>query len=253
MTAPVAYRLVGRILEGLVSTVHRIDLSTQHAHALYVRTLTLYIQCAHIHAARHIHQSAHRSCSHSVLTCSRLCYDTSLAHLLGNQDLSDGIVDLMCASVIEVLALQIELATIFLAHALCEIQWRRTTHIVAQQLTVFLLELLALDDRKIGLLQILDSLVQNLGNISPAELAIIAIFINLKTFHCLILLLYYCRYCQKKGSQDSRVLQARYLLHYAHKGASHNCHVMRSRHHHLFALNRFILLICIKVLLRQIY
>ena len=122
MTAPVADRLVGRILEGLVSTVHRIDLSSQHAHALYVRTLALYIQCAHIHAARHIHQSAHRSCSHTMLTCTRLCHDTSLAHLLGNQYLSDGIVDLMCASVIEVLALQIELAAIFLAHALGEIQ-----------------------------------------------------------------------------------------------------------------------------------
>ena len=61
-------------------------------------------------------------------------------------------------------------------------------------------------------------------------------------------------YSKKKGlTRQPCPASPIYVLLSAHKGASHNCHVMRSRHHHLFALNRFILLICIKILLRQIY
>lgn len=49
-------------------------------------------------------------------------------------------------------------------------------------------------------------------------------------------------FLRKKDLQDSCALQAlRYAnVYFAHKGASHNCYVMRLRHHHLFALYFFI-------------
>ena len=66
-----------------------------------------------------------------MLTGTCLGHDACLAHTLGYQDLPDGIVDLVGTGMVEVLALQIELAAISLAHTFGKIKWRRTTHIVA--------------------------------------------------------------------------------------------------------------------------
>ena len=52
-----------------------------------------------------------------MLTGSCLSDNAGLAHLLCHQNLADGIVDLVCSCMVQVLTLQIELATIFLAHA----------------------------------------------------------------------------------------------------------------------------------------
>lgn len=41
-----------------------------------------------------------------------------LAHLLGHENLTDGIVNFVCTGMVQVLALQIELASVLLAHAL---------------------------------------------------------------------------------------------------------------------------------------
>ena len=51
--------------------------------------------------------------------CStRLSDDASLAHLLRHQNLTDGIVDLVRTGMVQVLTLQIQLASVLLAHAL---------------------------------------------------------------------------------------------------------------------------------------
>ena len=107
-----------------------------------------------------------------MLACTCLGHDARLAHTLGYQDLPNGIVDLVGTSMIEVLALQIELAAIPLAHTLGEIKWRRTAHIVAQQLTILILEFLALNNGKIGVLEILHGLIEDFRDVSPTKAAI---------------------------------------------------------------------------------
>ena len=145
--------------------------------------LTLHIGGTHIDAARHVHQSANRSCGHAVLTGAGLSHDAFLTHLLGNQDLTDGVVNLVRTRVVQVLALQVELATILLAHALGQIERRGATHIVTQQGAILILKLFALNDRQISLLEVLHRLVENLGDVGSAKLAVEAIFVNLITLH----------------------------------------------------------------------
>ena len=183
MAAPVANSLVGGILERTVATLDGINLSTEHLHSLHVDMLTLNIESTHIDTTWHIHQRTDSSSSHSMLTCTCLGHNACLAHALGYQDLPDGIVDLVGTGMVEVLALQIELAAISLAHTFGKIKWRRTTHIVAQQLTILILEFLALNDRKIGVLEILHGLIEDFRDISPAKAAIKARSINLERFH----------------------------------------------------------------------
>ena len=117
MTAPVTYSLRTGITQGHVARAHRIHLGTQHLHTLHIGVLTLHICSTHKDFALHIHQGTDGGCCHTVLTGSCLCDDTGLAHLLCHQNLTDGIVDLVCSCMVQVLTLQIELATIFLAHA----------------------------------------------------------------------------------------------------------------------------------------
>ena len=77
-----------------------------------------------------------------MLTGTGLCDDTRLAHLLGQEDLTDGVVDLVGTGVVQVLTFQIELTAILLTHALGKIQGGRTTHIVLQQGMIFAFEVL---------------------------------------------------------------------------------------------------------------
>ena len=172
MTAPVTYGLVSGILECLVATLNGINLGTKHLHTFHVDMLALHIEGSHIDTAWHIHQRTHRSSSHTMLTSTGLGHNACLAHTLGYQDLANGIVDLMCPSMIEVFALQIELTAIPLAHTLGEIKWRGTAYIVAQQLPILILEFLTFNDRKIGVLKILNGLIEDFRDVCPTKAAI---------------------------------------------------------------------------------
>ena len=82
---------------------------------------------------------------------------------------------------VAVLPLQVETATVLAAHALGVIQGRGPSGIVLQQAAEFLLELLALDDRQVGLAQFIDALVENLGDVGAPKLSVESVFINLVT------------------------------------------------------------------------
>ena len=114
--------------------------------------LTLYIGGPHKHLTLHVHQRTDSCGSHPMLACTSLGDDTGLTHLLGQQDLSDGVVDLVGTCVVQVFTFQIELTAVVLTHALGKVEGRRTTHIVFQQGVILRLELSALDDRQICLL-----------------------------------------------------------------------------------------------------
>ena len=169
MAAPVAYGLIGRVLQSLVAAFDRKHFSSQHLHALHVDTLALNVQRSHVDTAGHIHQGAYGGSCHTVLTSPRLSDDTFLAHLACKQDLTDGIVDLVSSSMIQVLALQVKLAPVFRTHPLGEIERAGTTDIVAKQLVILIQEIFTFYDGFILVLQILHCLVENLRHIRPAK------------------------------------------------------------------------------------
>lgn len=129
-----------------------MDRGTEHAHAFHVGVLALYIRGSHEDLTLHVHQGTNGCGSHTMLAGTGLCNDTCLAHLLSHEDLTYRIVDLMGAGVVQVLALQVKLTVVFLAHPLGEVEGRGAPDIVSQQLMVFFLEFFRLDDGLVCLL-----------------------------------------------------------------------------------------------------
>ena len=80
MTAPVAYRLVGSILKGLVTRLYGYDTSTKHLHALHIGFLTHDIGSPHEDCAVHPHKRTHRGCSHTMLSGTGLGDNMLFAH-----------------------------------------------------------------------------------------------------------------------------------------------------------------------------
>ena len=95
-----------------------MNLCTKHLHTLHIGMLALYICLTHKYLTFHIHKRADCSCGNTMLTSTCLGNDTSLAHLLCHEYLTNSIVNLMGTCMIQVFTLQIELATILLAHSL---------------------------------------------------------------------------------------------------------------------------------------
>ena len=178
MTTPVANGLVGSILQSLIATLNWINLCTEHAHAFHIHMLALYIQGSHIYSAGHVHKSTYRGSGHTMLTSTCLSYNTCFTHPLCQQNLPYGIVYLMSTSMVEVLTLEVQFATVFLAHAFSQIQWAGTTYIVAQQLMIFLYEIIAFYYILICQSEILHSLVKNLRDIGSTEFSVEPVFVD---------------------------------------------------------------------------
>ena len=123
MAAPVADCFRAGIGERHVSGGHRMHLCAKHLHALHVGMLSLHVGLAHEDLAVHAEERADRGCCHAVLSGAGLSDDACLAHLACEEYLPDGVVDLVRSRVVEVLAFEIELTAVALAHALGVVEW----------------------------------------------------------------------------------------------------------------------------------
>ena len=119
---PVADRRADRLFEGPGAGFDRHDLGPEQAHALDVRPLAADVLAAHVDDAFDVEQGAGGGGGDPVLAGAGLGDDPRLAHALGQQDLTDRVVDLVGAGVGEVLALQVDPAADPLAQALGQIE-----------------------------------------------------------------------------------------------------------------------------------
>ena len=180
MATPVAYGLVRGVFQCLVAAGYGAHFGTEHLHPFHVGVLAFDVERTLVYHTRHVHQCAYGGRSHTVLSGSGLGYDAFFAHLFGHKNLAYGIVYLVCTSVIEVFAFQIQPASVFLAHATCVVQRRGTAHIVAQQLYVFFLELFRFQYFQITVFEVFYRSVEYFGDICAAEFSIETSFIYLK-------------------------------------------------------------------------
>ena len=119
VAAPVADSLVRRVLERFVAAGDRSYLRTEHLHFLYVEVLPPDVGLAHVDDALHVHQCADRRGRHAVLAGARLGDDPRFAHPPCEQDLSQCVVDLMRAGMVQVLALEVDFRTVFFRKPPC--------------------------------------------------------------------------------------------------------------------------------------
>ena len=108
---PVAQRLVHRVFQRPGTRGHRHNLSTQKAHAEHVRCLTLNVGRTHVDGTGQAKQRANRCRCNTVLTRAGFGNDAGLSHATGKQDLSQTVVDLVRAGVVQLVALEVDFCT----------------------------------------------------------------------------------------------------------------------------------------------
>ena len=135
---PVTHCLVDGILQRTCAVVHAVHLSAQQFHPVYIQTLAAHIFLAHIDLALHVKQCAGSCSCHAVLTSAGFGDNPLFAHFLCQQNLSQHVVDLVCAGVVQIFPLQIDLAAAqIFCHPVCVVQHRRSAGIVPEQCPVF--------------------------------------------------------------------------------------------------------------------
>ena len=135
---PVAHGFIQCVFQGLAARLHRHHRGAQQFHAVHIGTLTFDILAAHVHHTFQAITCTNRGSRHAVLACTGFGNDARLAHAASQHGLTDGVVDLVCAGVVQVFAFQVNLrATHLPAGTGSVVNGRRPTHKVFE----FVLEL----------------------------------------------------------------------------------------------------------------
>ena len=130
---PVAHRLVQRVLQRLGAGMHGYDLGAHQLHAIDVGRLALDVLGAHVDHALEAQPRGDRGRGHAMLAGAGFRDDAGLAQVLRQQGLADGVVDLVRAGVVQVLALEPDLRAVpGTREALGVIQRRRSADVVLE-------------------------------------------------------------------------------------------------------------------------
>ena len=103
---PIAHRLVDRILQRPATGSDRHDGGAEQFHAGHVQGLPLGVFLAHVDNTLKAEQCGGRCGGDAVLAGTGFRDNASLAHALGQQRLSEHVVDLVRSGVVEILALE---------------------------------------------------------------------------------------------------------------------------------------------------
>ena len=103
-------RFVERILERLLTACDRDDIGAHQPHAKDIQALASHVLGAHVNIALQPKQRRDGGGGNAVLPGARLRDHPLLAHAHGEQRLADGVIDFVGAGVIQIFALEINLA-----------------------------------------------------------------------------------------------------------------------------------------------
>jgi len=166
---PIAHGFVNGILESAAAGIHADNLRAQHAHARHVERLPRHVFRAHVNDAFQAEMRGHGSGSDAVLPRTRFRDDAWLAHFHGEQTLANRVVDLVRASVQQILALEIDArATKFFREPRSKLQRRRAAGEILQEILEVSLKRWIRLRRFIGALQLEQRHHQCFGNVAAA-------------------------------------------------------------------------------------
>ena len=166
---PVAQRLVDRVLQRRRTVVNRDDLRAEQSHPCDVECLPVGVDAAHVDDALHTEQCAAGRGGHTVLTGTGLGDDAGLTHALGEQQLTEHVVDLVRTGVVEVFALQENpCATGEFAHARGFVERRGTSDVVALQPIELTEKFVVRAHLLVGSGHVVDNRHERLGNVTAA-------------------------------------------------------------------------------------
>jgi len=168
---PVTHGGVGGVFQGLRARVHGGDLGAQELHAEDVEVLSADVLVAHVNLAVEAEKCGCDGGRDAVLTRPGLRDEAALSHPLRQEPLAEGVVDLVCTGVVQVLALEVNLRPAqLLGQPLREIERRGASGIVGQQRGELRLEFLVPLGFLVGLVQLQKCPHQRLRDIlSPVD------------------------------------------------------------------------------------
>ncbi len=166
---PHAQSLIDRRPQSLVARLHGDHLGAEPTHAVDVRRLPLDIDGAHVDTARQTDPGAGRRRRDAVLPGARLGDDALDAEPLREQRLADRIVDLVCARVCEILALEPHLGAPALAELWRKRQRRRPANPLAKLSLKLLLEIRVVQELPHAIFESLERRNQGFRHVTPAE------------------------------------------------------------------------------------
>ena len=176
---PVAKRLVHGVFERARAGCHRYHFRAQQFHAEHVGCLTFNVFRAHIDNTRQTKARGNRCGSYTMLTSACLSDDAGLAHAPRQLDLSQAIIDLVAARMVQLVAFEIDLcAAAMLGKPLSKIERTWTACIVLGQIIKFCIKGRVLLCRLVVLLKVEDQWHQGLGNKASAENTEMAILVR---------------------------------------------------------------------------
>ncbi len=106
---PIAHRFVDGFLQRLLARLDRNDFCAQHFHPEHVERLAFAIDCPHVNDALEAEHCSHCRGGNPMLPGAGFSDNACLTHAFSQQDLAYAVVDLVCPSVQQILALQINL------------------------------------------------------------------------------------------------------------------------------------------------
>ncbi|MPM86936.1 hypothetical protein SDC9_134029 [bioreactor metagenome] len=168
LPCPFAHGFVHGILERPGTRHHRMNRCTKKTHPVDIQSLPLTIDTPHEHFALQAQQGGNGGGSHTMLSGSCFSNDAFLAHIFRQQALSEHIVDLMRACMVQILALEVDVGTAQVtAHIRCIGQQAWPPGIVGIQLGQFCLEAGIVLPPAVGLLQFQYCRHQSFGDVLP--------------------------------------------------------------------------------------
>lgn len=130
MNNPGPERLVDGVTECSGAGLDRDDLGTEELHSEDVEGLAADIFGAHVDGALHAELCAYGCSGHTVLACTGLGDDFGLSEAASDQNLAEGVVDLVGTSVVEILTLEPDVGTVaVLGEALGKMELARAAHV----------------------------------------------------------------------------------------------------------------------------
>ena len=168
---PVAHGFVHGILQGAATARNRNDLRTVHFHGRHVRLLAAHIDFSHVHHAFEAELCASGGGGKPVLTGTRLRDNAGFAHLLGEQALTDSVVDLVGARVGEAFKLDVDLRTAQeFRGSRGEVQRSLAADVVALDDAELFEEFRIVDVLVEGRFEVVERAADDFGNVLAAEL-----------------------------------------------------------------------------------
>jgi len=171
---PVAQGGVDGVLQGAGSGFDGYHLGPEQVHATDVVRLAHHVLGAHEDDALEPQHGGGRGRGHAVLAGPGLGQEHLFAHVLGEQALAHGVVDLVGSGVVQILTLQPQVEPQLLRQVGAAVERRGPADVIGQQVVQFLLKRFARHDGPHGLFQFQKRRHEELGDELSAEIAVIS-------------------------------------------------------------------------------